>query len=495
MAPSTSDDIALGARGRVTLTAGLKGFERLTPANAVRDVKNVATTRAINTVLKQNPMLDGSEQRRGARVYPLPERLCWVERQVSYANPLLRSISRLMFTKILQNLQITKRLMPRQALVWRHAAPFTHRHVPARQPNFVCGAVQRQQLGESDLSVSRLCLGTMLFGESTDEATAHRLLDVAAEHGITFFDSAEMYAIPQTAANQGLSEQILGRWLRKRRRSDFQVATKIAGPGGMDWLRCGPVALDSPNIAAAIDGSLLRLGIDCIDLIQLHWPDRYVPMFGDVEYDCSAAYPGIPFEEQLEVVATAITAGKVRHFGLSNETPYGVMKFCHAADMSGGALPRPVSLQNAYNLTCRTFDAGLAECCAQEAISLLAYSPLAMGLLTGKYLDPGGGPPEARLNKYKGRYAEAESRYGPKPNVREAVAGYVAIATRWGCSPAALALRFVLAHPLVGSVVVGATSEAQLLELIGAAEEEQGLEEELRAEIDAVHARYPNPTP
>ena len=236
---------------------------------------------------------------------------------------------------------------------------------------------------------------------------------------------------------------------------------------------------------------------------------RYVPMFGTTDFDPSMSYPSIPMEEQLEALTAAVHAGKVRYFGLSNETPWGLMKFCN---QSSAPLPlnnqnsnsnstnnqamRPVVLQNAYSLTCRTFDSsGLAECCFKEHVSLLAYSPLAMGLLTGKYLDPGGGPPQARLNKYKGRYAEAESRYGPKPNVQSAVAAYVDIAHRWGISPTQLAIRFVLGHPLVAAAVFGATGVEQMHEVVAAAEVGCPLSDELRAEIDAVHARYPNPTP
>lgn len=257
----------------------------------------------------------------------------------------------------------------------------------------------------------------MLFGESTSEREAHLLLSAAAEGGVNFFDSAEMYPVPQRAETQGRSEAVLGAWLRGRRRDDYVVATKVAGPGGMAWLRGGPASADGANIAAAIDGSLARLGVDSIDLLQLHWPDRYVPMFGEVDFDPGAAYPAAAsVEQQLEALAAAVAAGKVRAVGLSNETPWGLMRFCAAAGASsrrdsrsssssggGGAplplplpLPRVASLQNAYSLLCRTFDAGLGECCHQEGVSLLAYSPLAMGLLTGKYLAPDGGPPEAR---------------------------------------------------------------------------------------------------
>ncbi|KAI8476768.1 MAG: Aldo/keto reductase [Monoraphidium minutum] len=334
----------------------------------------------------------------------------------------------------------------------------------------------------------------MLFGESTDAATAGQLLGSCMDAGANFFDAAEMYPVPQRAETAGRSEEMLGAWLRGRRRDSVLVATKAAGPSGeMTWIRGGPAALDATNIAAAIDGSLARLGTDYIDLYQLHWPDRYVPMFGDVDYDPSCAYPSAPLEDQLEALGRAVDAGKVRHVGLSNETPWGLMK-CLALAQSDARLPRVVSLQNAYSLLCRGFDAGLAEVCHLEGVGLLAYSPLAMGLLTGKYRAPGGGPPEARLNKYRGRYAEAESRYGPRPNVVAAVDAYCGIAQRFGIAPAELALRFVLSRPLVSSAVVGATSLEQLSQLLAAAAAPP-LEPGVLAALDEVHARLPNPTP
>ncbi|KIZ07247.1 Protein tas [Monoraphidium neglectum] len=301
----------------------------------------------------------------------------------------------------------------------------------------------------------------MLFGESTDVATAEQLLDTCLDAGVNFFDAAEMYPVPQRAETCGRSEEVLGAWLARQRRDSIMVATKVAGPSGqMTWIRGGPASLDARNISEALDGSLRRLRTDYIDLYQIHWPDRYVPMFGDVDYDRTCAYPSVPLEEQLEALGRAVAAGKVRHVGLSNETPWGLM-----------------------NLLCRTFDSGLAEVCHLEAVGLLAYSPLAMGLLTGKYTAPGGGPPEARLNKY-----------GPRPNVLAAVDAYCAIAACHGMSPTELALRFVLGRPLVSSAVVGATSLQQLEELLRAARAPP-LAAEVLSEIDGVHERLPNPTP
>ncbi|WIA39322.1 hypothetical protein OEZ86_005436 [Tetradesmus obliquus] len=345
--------------------------------------------------------------------------------------------------------------------------------------------------------VPSICFGTMLFGESQDYPTACRLLDACMEAGVNFFDSAEMYPVPQRAETQGKSEEYLGRWMKQHSRDKVIIATKVAGPScQMTWIRGGPVALDPPNIRQAIDDSLRRLQTDYIDLYQLHWPDRYVPMFGDLDYDPTYAYQSAsPIEDQLAEVGRVVQQGKVRHVGLSNETPWGLMKALMAADQPASAVPRVASLQNAYSLTCRTFDIALAEVCHLEGVSLLAYSPLAMGLLTGKYLAPDGGPAAARLNKYKGRYAEAESRYGPKPNVQAAVAAYAQLAQQHGMSPTAMALRFVLQHHLVASAVIGASTQQQLQELLAAAADGPLQDKQLLDAIDVLHQRYPNPTP
>ncbi|EIE24224.1 Aldo/keto reductase [Coccomyxa subellipsoidea C-169] len=332
----------------------------------------------------------------------------------------------------------------------------------------------------------------MLFGESTSGSSAVTLLNQAAESGVNFFDTAEMYPVPQRLETQGKSEEILGSWMRTKRREELIIATKVTGPSGqMTWIRNGPTALDAPAITAAIDGSLQRLNTDYIDLYQLHWPDRYVPMFGETRYHPEIAYSSVPLEEQLEALAAAQRAGKIRHIGLSNETPWGLMEFCRLAKARDD-LPRVASLQNAYSLLCRTFEGALAECCHQERVFLLAYSPLAMGLLTGKYI--GGGSEGARLNKYKGRYAEAESRYGPKPNTAAAVEAYVALAHAAAISPTELAIRFVLSNTLVASAIVGATSSQQLQELLDAAEKGP-LSEDLLAAVDDIHQRFPNPNP
>ncbi|CAO2839670.1 unnamed protein product [Amaranthus hypochondriacus] len=345
-----------------------------------------------------------------------------------------------------------------------------------------------------DMTVSRLCFGSMTFGEQNSLGESFGLLDKAFDSGINFFDSAEMYPVPQRAETQGRSEEYLGRWITDRKipRDAVVLATKVAGPSGqMTWIRGGPECLDAKNIAEAIDNSLLRLQTDYVDLYQIHWPDRYVPMFGEIEYDPTRQYSSIPMEEQLYALTKAVESGKVRYIGLSNETPYGVMKFLHVADRIQGC-PKIVSLQNSYSLLCRTFDSALAECCHHESIFLLAYSPLAMGILSGKYFMGEGGPADARLNLFRGRYREGESRYNlSSPVTRVATREYLQIAEKYGLHPVSMAIAFVLAHPLVASAVFGATKMCQLQEILNACQIK--LRAEVIAEINQVHSRFPNP--
>ncbi|KAG0482885.1 hypothetical protein HPP92_010969, partial [Vanilla planifolia] len=238
---------------------------------------------------------------------------------------------------------------------------------------------------------------------------------------------------------------------------------------------------------------LLRMRADYIDLYQIHWPDRYVPMFGETDYDPNRQYDSVPIEEQFDALGKAISAGKIRYIGLSNETAYGVMKFLHIA--KGVNLDHKiVSLQNSYSLLCRNFDSGLAECCHLEKICMLAYSPMAMGILSGKYLSADAGPKEARFNMFKGKYSEGESRYNlTNPFMKAAVQDYVGIAKKYGISPACLAIAFVLDHPLICSTVFGATKSWQLKEVIHASKIH--LSAEIIEDINRIHAAYPNPCP
>ncbi|KAJ0975655.1 hypothetical protein J5N97_017620 [Dioscorea zingiberensis] len=347
-----------------------------------------------------------------------------------------------------------------------------------------------------DLIVSKLCFGTMTFGEQNSYPQSVCLLNQALDAGINFFDSAEMYPVPQRRATHGRSEEYVGRWLKERRvpRDHVVLATKVSGPSGqMTWIRGGPMSLDTANILEAIDNSLVRLRTDYIDLYQIHWPDRYVPMFGETEYDPSRQYSSVPIEEQLDALGRAVDAGKIRYIGLSNETPYGLMKFLEVAKNIALGL-KVVSLQNSYNLLCRTFDLGLAECCHHERINLLAYSPMAMGILSGKYFSPGGGPSDARMNLLRGIYSEGESRYNLSNAIlKSAVQAYVNIAVKHALSPASLAIAFVLRHPLLASAVFGATKPWQLSEVLEASR--VNLTEDILVEVNQVHATYPNPCP
>ncbi|XVE77711.1 hypothetical protein DITRI_Ditri13aG0084900 [Diplodiscus trichospermus] len=341
-----------------------------------------------------------------------------------------------------------------------------------------------------------LSVGTMTFGEQNSLTQSFRLLDQAFEAGINFFDSAEMYPVPQRAETQGKSEEYFGQWVRKRKisRDRLVVATKVAGPSGqMSWIREGPKCLDARNITEAVDSSLKRLQMDYIDLYQIHWPDRYVPMFGEIEYDQDRQFSSVPIEEQLDALGKAVDAGKIRYIGLSNETPYGVMKFLHFAE-NNACYPKILCVQNSYSLLCRTFDSGMAECCHHERINLLAYSPLAMGILSGKYFASDGGPPDARLNLFRGRYSEGESRYNLTRNaLRAATLEYLGIAEKYGLHPVMLAIAFVLSHPLVASAVFGVTKSWQLREVVSACNIE--LTSEIIADINKVHAKFPNPCP
>ncbi|KAH1250899.1 Protein tas [Glycine max] len=342
-----------------------------------------------------------------------------------------------------------------------------------------------------NLTVSRLCLGTMTFGEQNTLAESFQLLDQAFHAGINFFDSAEMYPVPQRPRTCGRSEEYLGRWISQRKipRDSLVIASKVAGPSGqMTWIRGGPKCLDADNITEAIDNSLSRMQMDYIDLYQIHWPDRYVPMFGETEYDPVQQYASISIDEQLEALSAAI-----RFVGLSNETPYGLMKFIQVAEKYASHL-KIVSLQNSYSLLCRTFDSAMAECCHHERISLLAYSPLAMGILSGKYFSPGGGPTDARLNLFKGKYSEGESRYNLSNKIiKAATVKYLNIAKTHGLHPVSLAIAFVLRHPLVASAVFGATKSWQLREVLNACKIE--LTFEVIEEINKIHSRFPNPCP
>ncbi|MDR2196072.1 MAG: aldo/keto reductase [Gallionellaceae bacterium] len=344
--------------------------------------------------------------------------------------------------------------------------------------------MEYRRLGTSDLHIPALCLGTMTFGEQNTEAEAHAQLDFAAARGINFIDTAEMYPVPPRGETAHRTESYVGSWLRRQARDRFIIASKITGPGrGFGWVRNGP-RINREQIHAAIDGTLRRLQTDHIDLYQIHWPDRYVPMFGNTNYDIAQERDSVPIAEQLQAFAELVQAGKVRYLGLSNETPWGISEFVRCAEALN--LPKIVSIQNAYNLLNRTFENGLAEVCRHAEVSLLAYSPLAFGWLSGKYL----ANPEAqgRVTLFPG-FAQ---RYG-KPNVAAATQEYARIAREAGLSPATLALAFARTRWFTASVIVGATNLAQLEENLDSAE--ITLSAETLEQIEATHRAYPNPAP
>ncbi len=340
------------------------------------------------------------------------------------------------------------------------------------------------KLGESDLMVSEICLGSMTWGEQNSERDAHLQLDFALDHGINFIDTAEMYPVPPGAATYARTETYIGPWLAKQKRERLVIASKVAGPGRRDWVRGGRTELTRTNIAEAVNDSLKRLRTDYLDLYQIHWPGRNVPMFGVTRFDPSKEAPAIPILEQVEAMAALIKAGKIRHYGLSNETTWGVSEFLSVARANG--LPPPLTIQNCYSLVNRMFDGELAEASFRERVPLLAYSPLAMGMLTGKFRG-GAMPPRTRL----GRYADFGERY-KRELVRAAADAYCEFAQSRGLSAAEMALAFVRTRWFVASTIVGATDLAQLKQNIDSVKVE--LDAETLAGIDAIHRRYPSPS-
>lgn len=346
--------------------------------------------------------------------------------------------------------------------------------------------MQYRALGDSGIAVSALGLGTMTFGQQNTEAEAHAQLDRALDAGINLIDMAEMYPVPPLAETQGRTERYVGSWLRSRGcRERVILATKVAGPG--DWLphiRGGRQRLDRRNIEAALDASLARLQTDRIDLYQLHWPDRQTNFFGKLGFQPVVDEQSVPLRETLEVLADLIRAGKIRHVGVSNETPWGLMRYLALAEQHG--LPRMVGIQNPYNLLNRTFEIGLAEVALRENCGLLAYSPLAFGVLSGKYLD-GRRPPAARLTLFT-RF----SRYS-NPQAERATADYVALARRHGLDPARMALAWVTSRPFTTSSIIGATTLTQLEDDLASLD--LVLDPAVLAEIESIHVGQPNPAP
>ena len=314
-------------------------------------------------------------------------------------------------------------------------------------------------LGASALQVTPICLGTMTFGEQVNEADAHRILDRSLERGVNFIDAAEMYSVPARAETCGATETILGNWFARTpgAREKLVLATKVAGPArGMPWLR---PEVSKAGIIEACEASLRRLQTDVIDLYQIHWPARNMPAFGALYFDPAKDKPGVSVHEQLEALAELVQAGKVRAVGLSNETPYGVHEFVRLAEQHG--LPRVATVQNPYCLINRSYENGLDETCHRLGVSLLAYSPLGFGLLSGKY-DASGfespTAPEGRMSRYE---SMRKQRWG-RPEALDTARRYNALAREHGLTPSQMALAFCYTNRRVASTIIGVTTVAQL---------------------------------
>ncbi len=343
-----------------------------------------------------------------------------------------------------------------------------------------------EQLGDTDLRVSKICLGTMTFGEQNTEAEAHQQLDYALSQGINFVDTAEVYAVPVSAETYTLTEQYIGSWLARRGgREDIILASKIVGPGShLTWVRPS-IDFKPASIRTALEGSLKRLQTDYLDLYQLHWPERRTNFFGKLGYLHDPNDPWSDnFLEILHCLRDLISEGKIRHFGISNETAWGAMRYLHLAEMHD--LPRLVSIQNPYSLLNRSYEVGLAEISIREQAGLLAYSPLAFGLLSGKFHLKQDSPRD-RLNRFKEmkRYNNTESW--------NATAKYLEIAQKYGISLAKLSLAFVNTRPFLTSSIIGATTMEQLKENIESIEVH--LSKEMEADINEVHKEFSNPAP
>lgn len=347
-------------------------------------------------------------------------------------------------------------------------------------------------LGESQIRVSKVTLGTMTYGDQNTQADANDQLDYAMGQGINFIDTAEMYPVPPRAETVTCTESILGEWIKHQPRDRFVLASKVAGPRrGMHWIRGGPSALDANNIQTAVHESLKRLQTDYLDVLYLHWPERNVPMFGQYQFDPTAEQDAagkpidwVPIQTQLEVLDGLVKAGKIRAIGLSNEQPWGLMEFLRVAKQQG--LPKVAVLQNCYNLMNRGMEFGMSEVLYREGVSLAAYSPLAFGHLTGKYIDD----PQAlgRITQFLG-YSQ---RY-KKPGVAAASSAYAALARAHGLTPTQLALSFVYHRWFVTTTIIGATTMSQLQANIAAYQVK--LDAATLAEIEHYHLIMMNPAP
>ncbi len=343
------------------------------------------------------------------------------------------------------------------------------------------------KLSNSTLNVSKLCLGTMTWGQQNTQAEAFSQIDLAIENGINFIDTAELYPVPPKAETQGKTERILGNYLKQSgNRDQLVIATKIAPKGpGIDYIREN-MALDWINIHQAVDASLERLKIDTIDLYQIHWPQRDNNRFGQLNFQINNDEHTISIVETLEALADIIKQGKVKHIGISNETPWGVMEYLHLAEKHN--LPRIVSIQNPYNLLNRSFEIGLSEISHRENVGLLAYSPLAFGTLSGKYLNQPW-PENSRLALFE----RFDHRYTSSKQAQLAIQAYVDLAKEFKLMPVHLALAFNNQQPFVASNIIGATNLKQLQENIDSTN--VALSSEVLRRIDEINAVYRIPCP
>ncbi len=346
-------------------------------------------------------------------------------------------------------------------------------------------AVQYNQLGDSDLKVSNICLGTMTFGQQNSKQEAHQQLDYAFDQGINFIDTAEMYPVPPRAETAYSAENIVGSWIAKNPRNRIILATKaVGGARGISWIRGGKHAFNRVNLRNALEGSLKRLKTDYIDLYQLHWPERNTPMFGQYLFDLEQEREYTDFAETLQALSEFIKEGKIRYIGLSNEWPWGLMQFLNASERDN--LPKVVSMQNAYNLINRTYDSSLREMGYRENVPLLAYSPMAFGHLSAKYINDSQA--KGRVNIFDG-FAQ---RY-EKPAVEPAIQAYANLAQELKISPATLALAFTYSRWFCASTIIGATNMDQLTENINSIGFQWN--DEIEQAVEAIHLQFFNPAP
>ena len=337
----------------------------------------------------------------------------------------------------------------------------------------------------TDIKVSKICLGTMTFGNQNTESEGFDQMDLALEKGVNFFDTAELYPVPANAKTQGETERIMGNWFHKTgNRSKIILATKAAGPGAYTAHIRDNISFNKKNITEALDNSLKRLQTDYVDLYQLHWPERMTNFFGQRGYFHNPKDPWVEnFEEALETLDELIKVGKIRQIGISNEAPWGLMRYL---ELSKKGLPKTITIQNPYSLLTRVFEIGNSEICLRENVGLLAYSPLGFGRLTGKYRG-GHNLDKARLTVFPNM-----ARYNSDQSI-EATERYYQIAQNHGISLTQMALAFVNQQPFLTSNIIGATNLDQLQENIGSIE--LSLSKELLKEIEAVHSQIPNPAP